>query len=162
MGELLMMGRGSQNCIDDFEKFIREADCRSAYTLKFFWYVGKASEPVQPGGDIIGGATGSRQVKSFREHLPTNHVLFDGRPDGRARVIDRRYGVLRSAASFYYGYKSEVGVDKLLQDFTAGRFPDTHEELRLNMIGTNGTRNQNCYVHIYAVSNELARSVVYP
>lgn len=161
MEELLEMGRGSRNCIDDFVAFIRMANGLSPYDLQFFWYVGKASRPVRNNGPIIGDKVTSRQVKSFKEHLPVNHDFFDGRVGARAMVIDE-VGTLRSAVSYYYNGKSEMSVDVLLKEFTAKVFPNTHEGLRLNMIETNGERDENCYVHIYAVSNMRARSVAHP
>lgn len=161
MDELLFMGESpTWNCVKDFKNFIENANRSTTYKLQFFWYVGKASVPVEKGGAIVGDAPGSRQVISFKEHLPEGHEYFRGRPEGAARIIDHR-GVLRSAVSFYYRDESEVRVDALLQDFTARAFPDVHERLRLNMIKTNGERHQNCYVHIYAVSNQRARSTVY-
>lgn len=134
---------------DDFEATTKRPSAHRQH-LKFFYYVGKASKPKN--GELIG--PGSRQDDSFREHLPINDPNRIDRPNGGSCKIIAGGDIIFAASYFYEGL-SEKAVDRLLIEHQG-------DELRLNMIATNGLAKSNCYVHIYAVSNAAAHWVVHP
>lgn len=145
----------TQNCQTDFINFVDRARGHTTLELKFFWYVGKASFPTVQGGALVGGGS-TRQAVSFREHLPVDHPGFLER-DGGCLVISG--GIVRCFASYFYPGKSEKSIYKLVRAFTKGYFADIDDELNLNINATNGEGYENCYVHIYAVSNQQAHKV---
>ena len=136
----------------DVYNFIKETKRISSVgkIVRVLFYTGKASRPID--GTLFG--PGSRQLTSFKEHLPLGYPGRINRPNGgSAKIIAG--GDIVLAASFFYDGLSEVAVDKELTHLLG-------EDWRLNMIATNGLAKSNSYLHLYAVIGEDPHCVVHP
>lgn len=134
----------TSNCVGDFIQVFNESGCPC-----YFVYVGKASY-----GNIRG--PGSRQETSFREHLPVDDRNRVSR-DSRVRVISGP-GRVAYSASFFYHRKSEVLTFNTILNFIEAN-PKISIKV-LNIAEPNGDRDENSYMHVYAVSNKKATSKI--
>lgn len=117
--------------------FLKFADQNQDFHIA--WYVGKASYDVENG--VCNKS--SRQIVSFREHLPPTHLLFNARASA-AKVLKSNP---RATRTYFFSNLSEMETWKMLY----GKIHCQHPNL--NIREANGNAQAHCYLHLYALND---------